>query len=99
VHEGIVGVIPSPATPQRGSSPRRGRQGLRSGELLGVAWGDGLDLEQEVVRVRQSVDRVRGEDGRFPIIAPKSRAAVRDVALDLPPSRSCAVTGWRAGGP
>jgi integrase len=57
--------------------------GLRSGELLGLVWGpEGLDIEQEIVRVRRSVDRVRGVDGRFPIIAPKSRAAVRDVPLD-----------------
>ncbi|MBY0397952.1 MAG: hypothetical protein K2X91_15985, partial [Thermoleophilia bacterium] len=57
--------------------------GLRSGELLGLVWGpDGLDLDAEVLRVRRSVDRVRGPDGTFPIVAPKSRAAVRDVPLD-----------------
>lgn len=57
--------------------------GLRSGEVLALRWGqDGLDLDREVVHVRGSVDRVRAEDGRFPIVAPKSLAAVRSVPLD-----------------
>ena len=57
--------------------------GPRSGEFLGLEWGrGGLDLDAGVVHVRQSVDRVRGADGTFLIVSPKSRAAVRDVPLD-----------------
>jgi integrase len=57
--------------------------GLRSGELLALVWGpDGLDLESAVVRVRRSLDRVRGADGAFALVPPKTRAAVRDVPLD-----------------
>lgn len=56
--------------------------GLRLGELLGLVWGpEGLDLDAESVRVRRSVDRLRDVTGRFPLIAPKSRAALRDVPL------------------
>jgi integrase len=57
--------------------------GLRSGEVLALEWGpEGLDLDAEVVRVRWSADRVRSAGGHFAIVAPKSRAAVRDVPLD-----------------
>jgi integrase len=56
--------------------------GLRLGELLALRWGtDGLDLDSALVRVRDSLDRVRDADGRYPLVAPKSRASRRDVPL------------------
>jgi len=56
--------------------------GLRLGEALALVWGpDGLDLEGGTVRVRRSLDRVRGADGAFPVLVPKSRASRRDVPL------------------
>src|SRR5207248_3220035 len=56
--------------------------GLRLGELLALQWGpDGLDLAAGIVRVRRSLDRVRAEDGDYPIITVKSRASRRDVPL------------------
>lgn len=56
--------------------------GLRLGELLALRWGrDGLDLDAGVVRVRQSLDRVRDETGEFAIVPPKSRAGRRDVPI------------------
>ena len=42
---------------------------------------EGLDLVAGVVRVRRSLDRVRDEHGRYPVVAPKSRASRRDVPL------------------
>ena len=42
---------------------------------------DGLDLDTDTVRVRASLDRVRGADGDYTVHAPKSRAARRDVPL------------------
>ena len=55
--------------------------GLRLGELLALRWGaDGLDLDAEVVRVRR-LDRIRDETGAYPLLAPKTRAARRDVPL------------------
>jgi integrase len=56
--------------------------GLRLGELLALPWGtEGLDLDAGYVRVRRSLDRVRGPDGRYPVLPPKTRAARRDVPL------------------
>src|SRR5579884_199116 len=56
--------------------------GLRLGELLALPWGpDGLDLVAAVVHVRRSLDRVRGDDGAYPVVAPKSRTSRRDVPL------------------
>jgi integrase len=56
--------------------------GLRMGELLALRWGpEGLDLDSGVVRVRASLDRVRGDSGDFAEVAPKSRAGRRDVPL------------------
>jgi integrase len=56
--------------------------GLRLGELLALQWGlDGLDLAVGIVRVRRSLDRVRADDGAYPIIPVKSRASRRDVPL------------------
>jgi integrase len=56
--------------------------GLRSGELLALAWGpEGLDLEAGVVRVRRSLDRDPGPDGRLAFIQTKSRAGRREVPL------------------
>jgi integrase len=57
--------------------------GQRLGELLGLTWGaEGLDLEAGIVSVRSSLDRVRGADGLYPRITPKSRSSVRNVPLD-----------------
>lgn len=65
--------------------------GLRMGELLALRWGsEGLDLDLGVVHVRRSLDRVRGDDGRYAEIAPKSRASRRTVPLppeDIAPLR------------
>ena len=56
--------------------------GLRSGESLALRWGkDGVDLDARVVRVRRSLDRVRGADGEYAILTPKSRAGKRDIPL------------------
>jgi integrase len=56
--------------------------GLRLGEALALTWGaDGIDLDAGVVRVRQSLDRVRNASGAYPLLSPKSRAARRDVPL------------------
>jgi site-specific recombinase XerC len=44
--------------------------GLRLGELLALPWGpDGLDLDEAIVRVRRSVDRVRNSDGAYPFLS------------------------------
>lgn len=52
--------------------------GLRLGELLTLRWAD-LELEgKAVVRVRGSLQRVRGE---LMLVEPKTRESVRDVAL------------------
>jgi site-specific recombinase XerC len=51
--------------------------GLRTGELRALRWGpEGLDLDAGVVHVRASVDRVRGKDGRYAELPPKSRATM-----------------------
>ena len=52
--------------------------GLRRGELLGLRWVD-VDLEQRMLRVRQSVQRVH----RVGLIVgpPKSRRSIRDIPL------------------
>ncbi len=56
--------------------------GLRQGELLALPWGsEGLDLSAGIVRVRRSLDRVRGDDGAFPFVPPKSRASRREVPI------------------
>ncbi len=56
--------------------------GLRLGELLALPWGpDGLDLDNGIVRVRVSLDRVRDASGAYPLLSPKSRASRRDVPL------------------
>jgi hypothetical protein len=68
--------------------------GARLGELLALPWGpEGLDLEAGVLRVRRSVDRVRGEDGLYPFIPPKSRASRRNVPLAPEASHGCADAG------
>jgi integrase len=56
--------------------------GLRLGEALALEWGpEGLDVDESLLRVRKSLDRVRGPDGEYPSLEPKSRAAKRDVPL------------------
>jgi integrase len=56
--------------------------GLRLGELLALPWGaEGLDLDAGYVRIRRSLDRVRGPGGTYPVLPPKTRAARRDVPL------------------
>jgi integrase len=55
--------------------------GLRLGELLALRYGDGLDLDASVVRVGSTLDRVRGADGQYQRLAPKSRASRREVPL------------------
>lgn len=51
--------------------------GLRRGELLGLRWKD-LDLEGQVLRVRQTVGALRGAPEFKP---PKTRSSRRDVPL------------------
>lgn len=61
--------------------------GCRLGELLALTWADtptapGVDLDGAVIRVRHSLDRARDrETGRYRIVAPKTRAGVRDIPL------------------
>jgi integrase len=71
--------------------------GLRLGELLALAWGpEGLDLDAGVVRVRRSLDRVRGADGAFALVTPKTRSAARDVPMD-PADVVLLRRHWQAG--
>jgi integrase len=51
--------------------------GMRRGELLALKWGN-VDLEDEIIRVRESLEQTRG-GLRFK--EPKSRAGVRDITL------------------
>ncbi len=56
--------------------------GLRSGELLALEWGvGGVNLDAARVRVRRSLDRKPGPDGRPAFVTPKSRSSRRDVPL------------------
>ena len=52
--------------------------GLRQGEALGLRWAD-VDLEDRVLRVRQSLQRIKGQGIVFG--EPKSAKGRRDVAL------------------
>jgi integrase len=38
--------------------------GMRQGELLGLAWED-VDFQRKTLRVRRSLQRIEGKDGRF----------------------------------
>lgn len=51
--------------------------GMRSAELLGLAWRD-VDLDEAVLSVRQTLQRVRGE---FVLVPPKSKTSIRPVPL------------------
>jgi integrase len=51
--------------------------GMRRAELLGLPW-DAVDLEQGVLEVRQSLQRVRGE---LRLVPTKSRSSERPVPL------------------
>ena len=51
--------------------------GLRRGELLALRWGN-VDLDDEVIRVRQSLEETRAGLRFKP---PKSKAGVRDIKL------------------
>ncbi len=56
--------------------------GLRLGEALALRWGPGgLDVDQATVRVEATLDRVRGRDGEYALLAPKSRTSRRTVQL------------------
>ncbi|MCC6832768.1 MAG: site-specific integrase [Thermoleophilia bacterium] len=56
--------------------------GLRLGEALALPWGpEGVDLENRCLHVLRAMDRVRGLDGRFPFIPPKTRASRRTVPI------------------
>lgn len=48
--------------------------GARQGELLGLVWED-VDFEEGVIRIRRQLDRSGSR------VAPKTRAAVRDVVM------------------
>ncbi|WP_369053884.1 tyrosine-type recombinase/integrase [Kineococcus terrestris] len=52
--------------------------GLRQGEALGLAWQD-VDLAAGTLRVRQALQRVRGQG--LVMVPPKSRAGRRVIAL------------------
>jgi integrase len=54
--------------------------GLRQGEALGLPW-DALDLEAGSLTVRQALQRQQGQG--LVIVAPKSRAGRRTIALPL----------------
>jgi integrase len=67
--------------------------GLRLGEALALTWSaDSLDLHGGIVHVRFSVDRQRAEDATYAVVAPKSRAARREVPL--PPSVADRLTAY-----
>lgn len=53
--------------------------GLRQGEALGLRWED-VDLDDRVLRVRQAMQRVKGQGLVFG--EPKSKKSKRDIALD-----------------
>jgi integrase len=51
--------------------------GLRRGELLGLRWSD-VDLENETLRINQSLQRV---DGKLQVGAPKTKRSRRTLVL------------------
>jgi integrase len=57
--------------------------GLRQGELLGLTWDDGLDLEHARVRVHQQVQLMADAEGKLrpALTTPKSRAGRRWVPI------------------
>jgi len=52
--------------------------GLRLGEIFALHWSDVAIGDESVVRVRGSLQRIRG---KLTIVEPKTRESVRDVAL------------------
>lgn len=55
--------------------------GMRQGEVLGMPWAD-LDLDAGTLAVRQALQRQKGKG--LVLVAPKSRAGRRTIALPLP---------------
>ncbi len=58
--------------------------GLRLGEIFALHWSDVAIGDESVVRVRGSLQRIRG---KLTIVEPKTRESVRDVALGRTRSR------------
>ena len=54
--------------------------GMRRGELLALRWGN-VDLDAEVVRVRESLEETRAGGLRYK--GPKTKAGKRDITLPL----------------
>jgi integrase len=54
--------------------------GLRLGELLALRWGD-VDLDNALLRVERSLDRVAGQHGEPVYVAPKTRTSRRTIPL------------------
>jgi integrase len=52
--------------------------GMRRGELLALRWGN-VDLETEVIKVRESLEETRAGGLRFK--GPKTKAGKRDITL------------------
>jgi integrase len=52
--------------------------GMRRGELLALRWSN-VDLDDEVIKVRESLEQTKGGGLRFK--PPKSRAGIRDLRL------------------
>lgn len=86
--DGEAGVVPfADRAPEAATAAwiayegREVRVPVRSGYFFFVAWDTTYSDDPTIVRFEYSLDRVRDADGRYPLVAPKSRASRRDVPL------------------